>query len=439
MKIMIVTDAWEPQVNGVVRTLKNTSRELTALGHRVELLTPLEFSTIPCPTYPEIRLSLLPRRRVARRIDEYAPDALHIATEGPLGMAARAYAIRHKLPFTTAYHTRFPEYVNARFRIPVHLTYKFLHWFHGPSQAVMAPTPVVKSDLEQHGFTNVVLWTRGVDLDIFQPMDSKVLNTARPIFLYVGRVAVEKNVEAFLKLDLPGSKWVAGEGPALAELKSRYTNVNYLGVLSQPELAKVYAAADVFVFPSRTDTFGLVLLEAMACGTPVAAYPVTGPIDVLGTEGPGALNEDLREACLEALKIERADARAWAERFSWRAASEQFASHLKPLGTREASQTRATAGRGARRRARKAARRAAARLPRRTRKTSGMCALAPRRTTTARPATERRPSAARPRPGPGANGKAPEANGNAPAALTSAPCAIPSMTTPTTPTSATIR
>jgi glycosyltransferase involved in cell wall biosynthesis len=337
MKIMIVTDAWEPQVNGVVRTLKNTTKELTALGHRVELLTPLEFKTIPCPTYPEIRLSLMPARHVKERIDTFAPDALHIATEGPLGMAARAYALRHKLPFTTAYHTRFPEYVKARFGIPLAMTYRFLHWFHRHSQAVMAPTPVVKHDLEHYGFTNVVLWTRGVDLDIFQPMDSKVLNSARPIFLYVGRVAVEKNVEAFLKLDLPGSKWVAGEGPALAELKSRYTDVNYLGVLSQPELAKVYAAADVFVFPSRTDTFGLVLLEAMACGTPVAAYPVTGPIDVLGTDGPGALNDDLREACLDALKIERADARAWAERFSWRAASEQFASHLRHFGPRASS------------------------------------------------------------------------------------------------------
>jgi glycosyltransferase involved in cell wall biosynthesis len=331
MKIMIVTDAWDPQVNGVVRTLKNTTRELTELGHRVELLTPLEFRTVPCPTYPEIRLSLFPARRVNARIDAFAPDALHIATEGPLGMAARRYALRHGIPFTSAYHTRFPEYVQARFGIPLAATYKFLHWFHGSSQAVMAPTPVVKRDLEKYGFTNVVLWSRGVDLDIFHPQDSKVLNTARPIFLYVGRVAIEKNVEAFLKLDLPGSKWVAGEGPQLAELKSRYPEVNYLGVLSQAELAKVYAAADVFVFPSRTDTFGLVLLEALACGLPVAAYPVTGPVDVLGDGDAGAMNEDLREACLDALKIDRAVARAWAERYSWRAASEQFASHLRPL------------------------------------------------------------------------------------------------------------
>jgi glycosyltransferase involved in cell wall biosynthesis len=343
MKIMIVTDAWEPQVNGVVRTLKNTTRELTALGHRVELLTPLEFRTIPCPTYPEIRLSLLPRRRVQARIAEYAPDALHIATEGPLGLAARAYALRRGLPFTTAYHTRFPEYVQARFGVPTSATYRFLRWFHGPSLAVMAPTPVVKHDLEQNGFDNVVLWTRGVALEIFHPMDSKVLNTARPIFLYVGRVAIEKNVEAFLKLDLPGSKWVAGEGPALAELKSRYPTVNYLGVLSQTELAKVYAAADVFVFPSRTDTFGLVLLEALACGTPVAAYPVTGPIDVLGGGNAGAMNDDLREACLHALKIDRGHARAWAERFSWQAASMQFAAHLKPLAREDTREENAAA------------------------------------------------------------------------------------------------
>jgi glycosyltransferase involved in cell wall biosynthesis len=331
MKIMVVTDAWEPQVNGVVRTLKNTSRELTALGHQVELLTPLDFTTIPCPTYPEIRLSLFPGGKVASRIAKFKPDALHIATEGPLGIAARGYAKRHKLPFTSAYHTRFPEYVQARFGVPLAWTYRFLHWFHGRSQAVMAPTPVVKQDLEKFGFDNVVLWSRGVDLDIFHPQESKVLNTARPIFLYVGRVAVEKNVEAFLKLDLPGSKWVCGEGPQLAELKSRYPEANYLGVLSQTELAKVYAAADVFVFPSRTDTFGLVLLEALACGLPVAAFPVTGPIDVLGDGPAGAMNEDLREACLDALKIERTVARAWAERFSWRAASEQFASHLRPL------------------------------------------------------------------------------------------------------------
>jgi glycosyltransferase involved in cell wall biosynthesis len=244
-------------------------------------------------------------------------------------MAARRFALRHKVPFTTAYHTRFPEYVHARLRVPLAWTYTFLRWFHGPSQAVMAPTPVVKRDLEAYGLRRVVLWSRGVDLDIFKPQPSTRLNTEPPIFLCVGRVAVEKNIETFLQLDLPGSKWVAGEGPALPGVKARFPHVNYLGVLNQQELAEVYASADVFVFPSKTDTFGLVLLEAMACGLPVAAYPVTGPLDVLGDNvKAGALHEDLRIACLNALKLKREDAVAHAHKFSWRAATEQFVSHL---------------------------------------------------------------------------------------------------------------
>jgi glycosyltransferase involved in cell wall biosynthesis len=301
------------------------------MGHEIEMITPLQFKTIPCPTYPDISLSLFPGKGVARKIKDFEPDAIHIATEGPLGLSARAYAVRNRLPFSTAYHTRFPEYVQARTGIPLSWTYAFLRWFHGPSMAVMAPTIVVKNDLEKFGFTNVVLWSRGVDTEVFQMQESKVLNSAHPIFLYVGRVAVEKNINAFLEIDLPGSKWVVGDGPAMAKIKQQYPNVNYLGVLQQPELAKVYAAADVFVFPSKTDTFGLVLLEAMACGTPVAAYPVTGPIDVLGDSPAGAMNEDLRTACLDALKIPREVARAHAERFSWRASTEQFARHLKPV------------------------------------------------------------------------------------------------------------
>jgi glycosyltransferase involved in cell wall biosynthesis len=301
------------------------------MGHEIEMITPNQFKTIPCPTYPDISLSLFPGKGVARKIKDFEPDAIHIATEGPLGLSARAYAVRNRLPFSTAYHTRFPEYVHARTGIPISWTYAFLRWFHGPSMAVMAPTIVVKNDLEKFGFTNVVLWSRGVDTEVFQMQESKVLNSAHPIFLYVGRVAVEKNINAFLEIDLPGSKWVVGDGPAMAKIKQQYPNVNYLGVLQQPELAKVYAAADVFVFPSKTDTFGLVLLEAMACGTPVAAYPVTGPIDVLGDSPAGAMNEDLRTACLDALKIPREVARAHAERFSWRASTEQFARHLKPV------------------------------------------------------------------------------------------------------------
>ena len=330
MKVMIVTDAWSPQVNGVVRTLTTTRREMQAMGHEVDILSPLEFRTIPCPTYPDIRLSVLAGNAAQKRIRDYAPHALHIATEGPLGLAARRYAINNDLPFTTAYHTRFPEYVKARTGMPLSWTYRFLRWFHGPARAVMAPTPAVKSDLEAFGFDNVVLWSRGVDLDVFKVQESKRLNTKHPIFLYVGRVAVEKNVEAFLKLDLPGSKWVVGDGPALAGLRARYPDAHYLGVMKQPELAEVYAAADVFVFPSKTDTFGLVLLEAMACGLPVAAYPVTGPIDVLGDSPAGVMHNDLRHACMAALDIDRATARAHAEKFSWRAATEQFVGHLHP-------------------------------------------------------------------------------------------------------------
>jgi glycosyltransferase involved in cell wall biosynthesis len=339
LRILIVTDAWEPQVNGVVRTLKTTAGELQAMGHEVRFLTPLEFRTLPCPTYPEIRLSLFPRAGVHRVIREFDPDVLHIATEGPLGMAARRYALRHDFPFTTAYHTRFPEYVHARMRLPLSWSYAWLRRFHGAGRAVMAPTQVVVDDLRANGFQNVKLWSRGVDTSIFHPQESKRLDSKPPIYLYVGRVAVEKNVEAFLELDLPGSKWVVGTGPAIESIQARYPQVNYLGLLEREELAKVYAAADVFVFPSKTDTFGLVLLEAMACGLPVAAYPVTGPRDVIGDSRAGVLHEDLRTACLEALKLKRDDAVARARLFTWRAATEQFFSHLHPRRRGESAVT----------------------------------------------------------------------------------------------------
>jgi glycosyltransferase involved in cell wall biosynthesis len=306
LRILLVTDAWEPQVNGVVRTLKTTARELTAMGHEVRFLTPLEFRTLPCPTYPEIRLSLFARGGVARRIREFDPDVLHIATEGPLGLAARRFALRNDFPFTTAYHTRFPEYVHARFRLPLSWSYAWLRHFHGPSKGVMAPTQVVVDDLVANGFKNVKLWSRGVDADVFFPQPSKRLDSTPPIFLYVGRVAVEKNVEAFLELDLPGSKWVVGTGPAIESIRARFPQVNYLGLLDREELAKVYAAADVFVFPSKTDTFGLVLLEAMACGLPVVCSPLAGAAADLLVPGetgwlgdprePAALAASLREA-----------------------------------------------------------------------------------------------------------------------------------------------
>lgn len=332
MRIVMVTDAWEPQVNGVVRTLNATRRDLEAMGHEVRMITPLDFHTLPCPTYPEIRLSIFPYRKVRRLLDEWVPDVLHIATEGPLGLAARRYALRRNYPFTTAYHTRFPEYVQARIRLPLSWTYRFLRWFHGPSQAVLAPTEVVKQDLNQVGLHNVVIWTRGVDLEIFKPEGEHLpLSIHHPRFLYVGRVAVEKNLEAFLQLDLPGSKWVAGAGPALDKLRQLYPQVHFTGVLDPLSLAALYRSADVFVFPSRTDTFGLVLLEAMACGVPVAAYPVTGPIDVIGDSGAGALHEDLQTACMQALSLSRERARQHAEGFAWRRASTQFLSHLRPI------------------------------------------------------------------------------------------------------------
>ena len=330
MRIMIVTDAWEPQVNGVVRTLKSTCRELISMGHTVDILSPLEFKTLPCPTYPDIRLSLGPAKKTYRRIEAFNPDALHIATEGPLGLAARRWAIKNDFPYTTAYHTRFPEYVQARFHIPLRWTYRYLNWFHGRAKAVMAPTNVVIKDLQNYGFDNVVLWGRGVELDIFRPRNIRRLDTKPPIFLYVGRVAVEKNIAAFLDLDLPGSKWVVGDGPALSGLRCKYPDTNFLGVLSQQELAEVYSSADVFVFPSKTDTFGLVLLEAMACGLPVAAYPVTGPLDVIGNSSGGVLNHDLRQACLDELALKREDAFAHAQNFSWRAATEQFLNGIHP-------------------------------------------------------------------------------------------------------------
>lgn len=336
MRVCVVTDAWSPQVNGVVRTLTEMRRELEAAGHTVFMLTPQLFSTVPCPTYPEIRLSLTTRGRVGRLIDEFAPEALHIATEGPLGWLARSHALRRGIPFTTAYHTRFPEYIQARIGVPLSVSYAVMRRFHGPAARVMAPTNTVKRDLEAYGFDNVVIWSRGVDVDIFNPAPAgdnprDFLKETRPIFLYVGRVAIEKNVEAFLALDLPGSKWVVGEGPALAALKKKYPKTYFAGVFPQHELARFYAAADVFVFPSRTDTFGLVLLEAMACGLPVAAYPVTGPLDVIGDADCGALDQDLRAACLRALDVPRDRARAHALKFSWREAARQFADHLRPL------------------------------------------------------------------------------------------------------------
>ncbi len=332
-RILIVTDAWFPQVNGVVRTLATVAAELQAMGHVVEVVGPDRFRTIPCPTYPDIPLSLLPRRRLVRMIEQFAPDALHIATEGPLGMAARSWARWTGFSFTTAFHTRFAEYIRARTRVPVRPIYAWMRRFHGAGRGMMVATESLQDELIARGFRNILPWSRGVDLALFTPEPREEWGLPRPVFIYVGRVAVEKNIGTFLDLDLPGSKVVVGGGPQLASLRRAYPGVRFTGPRYGEALARAYAGSDVFVFPSLTDTFGLVLLEALACGTPVAAFPVTGPKDVLaGAAGlVGAVSPDLREAALLALGADRAACRAHAERFSWRACAELFLSHLVPI------------------------------------------------------------------------------------------------------------
>ncbi|MCW2245411.1 glycosyltransferase involved in cell wall biosynthesis [Azospirillum fermentarium] len=331
MNILIVTDAWTPQVNGVVRTISTVRAELEAMGHTVEVIGPDRFRTVPMPTYPEIRLALGAGRRLRAMIEAMRPDCIHIATEGPLGFAARRWCVKRGIPFTTAYHTRFPEYVRDRVPVPLALSYAVVRRFHKPAAAVMVATPSIEQDLLARGFTNIRRWTRGVDTDLFRPRDKGFLDLPRPIALYVGRVAVEKNLEDFLKLDLPGTKVVVGDGPARAELQARYPEVHWAGARHGEDLARHYAAADVFVFPSRTDTFGLVLLEALASGVPVAAYPVPGPLDVVDGSGTGCLSEDLAEAVETALTIPPERCRDYALGFSWRRSAEQFLANLRPF------------------------------------------------------------------------------------------------------------
>lgn len=329
MKIAIISDAWHPQINGVVNSMQHTKDNLEEFGHQVEMFSPQDFRTVPCPTYPSIRLSVLPGAKLARMLDEYAPDSIHIATEGPLGMAARGWCKRRGMHFTTAYHTQFPQYVSLRAPVPLSWGYGVMRWFHSTSKAVMVPTASVKRELEGQGFgKNVKLWSRGVDTALFRRQPGVNLGLPRPIHMYVGRVAVEKNIGDFLDLDLPGSKLVIGDGPDLERLKKEHPEVCFVGFKTGQELAAHIACADVFVFPSRTDTFGLVILEALACGVPVAAYPVTGPIDVVTSRKVGCLHEDLKTAVEGALKLKRADCRAYALNYTWEAASRTFESHL---------------------------------------------------------------------------------------------------------------
>jgi glycosyltransferase involved in cell wall biosynthesis len=316
MKIALVTDAWFPQVNGVTTTLDRCRTEIEGRGHTVNIISPDLFRTVPCPRYPDIRLALWPAK-VARLLDEQCPDVIHIATEGPLGVTARRYCGRTGLPFTTAFHTKFPEYLRVYAGIPESVTYRLVRWFHGRAHRTLVPTATLRKELEARGFSHLVTWIRGVDTVLFRPRDTDFFELPRPIFISVGRVAPEKNLRAFLDLDLPGSKVVVGDGPARSSLEHEYPDVHWAGMRLGEDLAQHYAGADVFVFPSLTDTFGVVMLEANAAGLPVAAHPVTGPVDVVIDGVTGVLDHDLRAACLRALEIDRGGCRRHAEKLSW--------------------------------------------------------------------------------------------------------------------------
>lgn len=333
MRILVATDAWRPQVNGVVRTLNSLARAAAKLGVTVEFLSPDGFPSFPVPTYPGLRLAMPSRRKIAARIEAARPDAIHIATEGPIGFAVRAYCRRHGRPFTTSYTTRFPEYIAARSPIPEDWIYAVLRWFHSAATVTMVATPSLTAELGDRGFGNIGRWTRGVDVELFNPERAIDLGFPRPIFMSVGRVAVEKNLEAFLSLDLPGTKVIVGTGPQEAELKRKFPETKFLGMLDNGILASHLAAADVFVFPSRTDTFGIVQLEALASGVPVAAYPVTGPKDVLADHPIGVLHDDLRIACMEALTLSREACRAFALNYSWENSARQFIGHARKVAT----------------------------------------------------------------------------------------------------------
>jgi glycosyltransferase involved in cell wall biosynthesis len=331
MRVLIATDAWHPQVNGVVRTLTSLARAAKGLGVDIEFLSPEGLPSLPLPTYPGLRLALPSRRQIAERIEQVKPDAIHIATEGTIGLWTRGYCLRHRVPFTTSYTTRFPEYISARWPIPESVIYAALRRFHAAASVTMVATPSLRADLASRGFANLGMWTRGVDTELFRPDRAIDLPFPRPIFACVGRVAVEKNLEAFLSLDLPGTKMIIGDGPALEGLKTRFPDAKFLGLIENGKLAARLAAADVFVFPSLTDTFGVVQLEALASGVPIAAFPVTGPKDVVANNPIGALNEDLREACLAALNVSREACRDFALGYSWENSARQFIGNLQDI------------------------------------------------------------------------------------------------------------
>ena len=327
-RLLIATDAWRPQVNGVVRSIERLVQDLPQYGVETTVLSPTLFRTVPLPTYSEIRLALAWPSTIGRHVSEIDPDMIHIATEGPIGYAVRRWCIRNGRRFTTSYHTRFPEYIAKRVPVPLSWSYGFLRRFHNAGNGCMVATETLRKELARHGFRNLMFWTRGVDGELFRPRPDATLDLPGPVFLYVGRVAIEKNLRAFLDLDLPGSKVIVGDGPDTTRLKADYPDAHFLGVMIGEELAHAYAAADVFVFPSRTDTFGMVLLEALASGLPVAAFPVPGPLDVIGDAPVGVLDEDLRAAALAALEIPRERCRAFALQRTWEASARQFLGNL---------------------------------------------------------------------------------------------------------------
>jgi 1,2-diacylglycerol 3-alpha-glucosyltransferase/glucuronosyltransferase len=333
MHILVATDAWHPQVCGVVRTLESLARTVESLGSTISFVTPDGFASMPVPTYPGLRCALPRSRDVAARIEQARPDAIHVATEGPIGLMVRRYCLRNKLPFTTSLTTRFPEYVAARAPFPVAWGYAVMRRFHDPATVTMVSTASLMSELAARGFGRLKIWSRGVDTELFRPDRAIDLGLPRPIFMSVGRIAPEKNLEAFLALDLPGTKVVIGEGPQEAQLRARFPDAKFLGSLFGERLAAHIAAADAFVFPSKTDTFGIVQLEALACGVPIAAYPVTGPQDVIGNAPVGVLDNDLERACLDALHLSRQACRQHAQKFSWEASATQFLSHASCVVT----------------------------------------------------------------------------------------------------------
>lgn len=335
MRIAIATDAWAPQVNGVVTTMRNTADCLSEQGHEVLMVTPEPFRTMPCPGYAEIRLSLKPRKKVARMLDGFAPDAVHVATEGPLGHAARRWCINNDFPFATSCHTQFPEYIRLRTPVPLRASYAYLRRFHRPAHVTLVRSKTQKERLKAHGFSHLKVWPGAVDTDVFRPRGKEALTLPRPIGMYMGRVAVEKGLEAFLDLDLPGTKVVVGGGPDLEKLRASYPAAHFLGPKCGVELAKLLSAADVFVFPSRTDTLGLVMLEAMACGIPVAAFPVPGPVDVIQEGSTGAMDEDLDAAVYRALALDGEACIEFAQYHSWQRSMERFLKFQRPAGVAE--------------------------------------------------------------------------------------------------------